>query len=326
MASSSQDFAETYSKMSDDELLRIEADRESLVEEAKLALGQEIQNRQISMSNIPPEEEGPAETTESASARSGSPWWGRLLVFLAWSAAGLAFVLITFGRTLNGTAAETFAEATTRMFLYAAFAGWGITQVIAGRWLTIKRTIIIATVMYAIGIGWYAIILHKSDARQERIHQLSAQARSLGPVTKDFRWRLGQILGRDPQTFAEFESRNDDLESLLDSGDSTTNRSRAILGQLQEELVDSPNAQSMISLEGQVLDDDTKFIGYLREEIACSRGLSGSSKFEQSSFRERCIAPAQEKMSPLFLNEEKLLRELQSKGATLPSDLAEALR
>ncbi len=327
MQRNSHDFSETYSKMSDDELLRIEADRESLVEEAKQALEEEIKKRQITMSNDSPEAKEPAEASEDASARGGSSWWGRLLVFLAWSAAGLAFVLITFGRTLAGTSAEAFAETTTRMFFYAAFAGWGITQIIAGRWLTIKRTIIIATVMYVIGIGWLATMKHDSGARSERIHQLLIQARtSLGPANEDFRRRMGQIMERDPQTFTEFESRNDSLESLLDSNDATMNRSRQILGQLQEEFADSQNVQSMITSLGQVLDNDSKIYGYLREEIACSRVLAGSTKLEQSKFRERCIVPEQEKMSPLLLNEDRLLRELQSKGATLPPDVAEALR
>jgi hypothetical protein len=155
----SQDFAENYSKMSDDELLRVEADSASLVEEAKKALEGEMQKRQLRMSNDPPEVEVPAEASEDTPANGGSSWWARLLVFFIWSAAGLTFVLTVFGQRLSGIAAEKFAESTTQMFLYSALAGWGITGVIAGRWLTIKRTMIIATVLYVIVIWWFAIIL-----------------------------------------------------------------------------------------------------------------------------------------------------------------------
>lgn len=321
-----QDFAETYSKMSDDELLRVEADRGSLVEEAKQALDCEIQRRQISRSDNPSETNTHIEQPEGTPRHGGSSSWARMLVFLALSAVGLAAVLVAFGTKLEGTAAEAFAEATTKMFLYAAFAGWGITQVVAGRWLTIKRTIIIAAAIYAVGIGYFAVMQHNVEARQERIHQLLTQVRtSIGPSNQDFSRRLGQILGRDPRTFAEFRSRSNELEGVLDSNDVTMNKSRMMLGQLQEEFADSPNVQSTISLLGQIFDNDAKIIGHLREEIACSRTLSGGAENEQSSFRERCIVPAQEKMSPLLTNEEELLRELQSKGVTLPPNVAEGL-
>ncbi|MGD0631771.1 MAG: hypothetical protein ABR987_20765 [Terracidiphilus sp.] len=154
-----RDFAEAYSKMSDDELVRLEVGRELLPEEAKLALGKEIQKRQISIPNAPPGTEGSAEGPEDAKVKAGSSWGGRLLVFLAWSAVGLTLVLIAFGRGLSSEAAGAFAYHTTQMFLSLALAGWGITGVVAGRWLTIKRTMIIATIMYIIVIGWFAINL-----------------------------------------------------------------------------------------------------------------------------------------------------------------------
>jgi hypothetical protein len=226
---------------------------------------------------------------------------------------------------MNSTAAQSIAEVKARFILYFIFTVWGITQFIAGR--TIKRTLIIAIVYLCIGGAWFGIMQYRSRDRDERIHQLLIQARtSLGPANEDFRRKMGQIMERDPQTFADFETRNDSLESLLDTNDVTMNKSRQILGQLQEEFSDSTNVQSMITTLEQVLDNDSKTFGYLREEITCSRVLARSTKVEQSNFRERCIAPGQEKMAPLLLNEEILLRELQSKGATLPPDVAKFLR
>jgi len=263
---------------------------------------------------------------EGPTVRDSSLWWKRLLVFIAWSIAGLTFVLITYGRNLNDAAAEAFAESATQVFLYIMFIGWGISQIIAGRWLTTKRTIIIVTVIYVIGLGLFTIVINDLNAHHERDQQLLNQARSLGRETKDFRQKLGQILGRTPQTFPEFKSQTDDLKILLDSSDGTINKSRIFLNQFQEESSESAELQPIISLDGQILDDDKKIIGYLREETACARNLLDSSKIEQLSFRKRCIAPAQEKISPMILDEEKLLREIQSKGATLPPDIAEALR
>jgi hypothetical protein len=51
MALNSFSFAEKYSQMSDDELLGIEADRRSLVLEAKEALEQELKKRNIAVSD-----------------------------------------------------------------------------------------------------------------------------------------------------------------------------------------------------------------------------------------------------------------------------------
>lgn len=317
MPRNSNDFSETYSKMSDEELLRIKADVVSLVEEAKQVLEGEIEKRQITDSSDSAEAESQAEATTGAPEGGKISWWVRWgLVIVGWTA---------FRGAMNSTAAQSVAESRARFILYFIFTVWGITQFIAGR--TIKRTLVIATVYVCIGIAWFGIVQYRSAAHDERIHQLLTQARtSLGPANEDFRRRMGQIMERDPQTFAEFESRNNSLESLLDTNDTTMNRSRQILGQLQEEFADSQNVQSMISTLGQVFDNDSKIFGYLREEIACSRVLANSTKLEQSNFRERCIAPAQEKMSPLLLNEDKLLRELQSKGATLPPDVAKFLR
>jgi len=317
MPRNSNDFSETYSQMSDDELLRIKADVVSLVEEAKQALEREIEKRQITISNDPLEAECQTEATTETPEKGKSSWWVR------WGT--VIFVWAGFQGGMNSTAAQSIAEVKARFILYFIFTVWGITQFIAGR--TIKRTLIIAIVYLCIGGAWFGIMQYRSRDRDERIHQLLIQARtSLGPANEDFRRKMGQIMERDPQTFADFETRNDSLESLLDTNDVTMNKSRQILGQLQEEFSDSTNVQSMITTLEQVLDNDSKTFGYLREEITCSRVLARSTKVEQSNFRERCIAPGQEKMAPLLLNEEILLRELQSKGATLPPDVAKFLR
>ncbi len=313
MPRNSNDFSKTYSKMSDEELLRIKADVVSLVEEAKQALEREIEKRHITISHDPSKEKYQAE------AATVSPEKGKASWLVRWG------LVSAFWIGLNSTVAHSVADVKARLIIFFIFTVWGITQLIAGR--TIKRTLTIAAVYMCIGIGWYGIVQYRSKARDERIEQLLSQARiSLGPANEDFRRRMGQIMESDPKTFGEFQLRNDNLESLLDTNDTTMNRSRQILGQLQEEFAGSQNVQSMISTLGQALDNDSKIFGCLREEIACSRVLANSTKLEQSNFRERCIAPAQEKMSPLLLNEDKLLRELQSKGATLPPDVAKFLR
>jgi hypothetical protein len=102
-----------------------------------------------------------------ARANARSPWLARLAIFIAWSMAGIAFTLIVLGRGMDNFAAYEFSYHVTRAFLSLALAGWGLTGVIAGPWLTVKRTMIIATVIYAVAIGWFAIALHGVGANSE---------------------------------------------------------------------------------------------------------------------------------------------------------------
>jgi hypothetical protein len=51
MARVGENFAETYSKMSDDDLIRLYAERASLIPEAVSSLGAEVQKRQLKVSN-----------------------------------------------------------------------------------------------------------------------------------------------------------------------------------------------------------------------------------------------------------------------------------
>lgn len=174
--------------------------------------------------------------------------------------------------------------------------------------------------------GTIAVKWEQKQARQERIHRLLSEGRALGPANADFRRRMAAVLEREPQTFAAFQSQCVDLESVLDSNGATLDKARLLIDKLEEEFADSPDALSTLALLKRALGADAKIFGYLREEIACSRVLSSGGKDEQAAFRERCLVPVQAKVSPILLEEEQLLRELQKQGTTLPPDVAEALR
>lgn len=102
MALNSLGFAETYSKMSDDELLRIEADRDSLVLEAKEALDQELKKRKIAI----PDSEARARKRQEVPSNIGPsevvvtdirmPFLSMVVFMVKWAIASIpAFIILT---------------------------------------------------------------------------------------------------------------------------------------------------------------------------------------------------------------------------------------
>lgn len=167
-------FEKSYSEMSDEALLHLTENLATISEPALSGLKSELRKRSLAgagddekriglVQMIEPIPNGPnhplGKSSAATSGKTGSSWGGRFLVFIVWGAIGLAFVLVVFGRGLDAETAYKFSYHTTQMFLNLTLFGWLVTGVIAGRWLTIKRTMIIATVMYISAIGWIAIKL-----------------------------------------------------------------------------------------------------------------------------------------------------------------------
>lgn len=154
MSSQVYDYAERYSKMTDEELLRIDGDKQSLLDEAKLALEKELQLRMITNAASQPRN---SELTECASnpshRQAGSSRWVRLGIFVILGIASGVTIALAFHSKLNPKAEEILGQ----MSVFFALAGWGITEVIAGRWLTLKRTWTIAIIMYLVELTWIAL-------------------------------------------------------------------------------------------------------------------------------------------------------------------------
>ena len=121
MSHSMEDFAATYANMSDDELTRLYADRESLLPEAAIALDSEFQKRQLGSSG---DVEQPIALKDLSKGNpSALSWLARLIIFLLWSFAGLFIFLLIVESNYAGDHAK-FAESITTAFLYSALALW----------------------------------------------------------------------------------------------------------------------------------------------------------------------------------------------------------
>lgn len=160
MPHTTQDFAKRYEAMGDGELLRIASDRSNLVDQAAEALEAEIGRRGLSNGQRSPCAEGAASPPEGVvPAPPRSPRWARGLIFAGYGIASLIFLLVVFASRLNPEQAGRFSEATTGMCLKGTLALWVGTELVAGRRLTIKATLIVATILYTLGVGVFSLFL-----------------------------------------------------------------------------------------------------------------------------------------------------------------------
>jgi hypothetical protein len=100
MALNSFSFAEKYSKMSDDDLLEIEADCHSLVIEAKEALEQELKKRNIAISDsgatAPPKHLNRIGPSEVVVTDIRMPFLSMVFFMVKWTLASIpALVILT---------------------------------------------------------------------------------------------------------------------------------------------------------------------------------------------------------------------------------------
>ena len=78
--------------------------------------------------------------------------WARLGIFIGFA---VAFIVITVQFIPSGLSSDQIsksAEQITSLALKAALAGWAFSWAISGKWLTLKKTMLIALVLYA-GLG-----------------------------------------------------------------------------------------------------------------------------------------------------------------------------
>jgi hypothetical protein len=156
--------------MSDGELRRVAADRASFTEAARMALEQELRARIARKKerifgntdfNGPSTADQQTELTIPKEARhTGPSRWARLGIFLcvALASAILAAVVFVKGSPIFVVG---LTEKLTKAYLQLGLAAWAVSEVIAGRWLTLKRTWIAAVALHSIGFVLMVVFLGK---------------------------------------------------------------------------------------------------------------------------------------------------------------------
>jgi hypothetical protein len=148
-------FAETYSRMSSDELKRIFLDRNTLVPQATSALERECAKRGIDEASakayreleVRDVEESKREKVAERHEHRRTVWPQRAILL------GGGIVTPLLAEYAFGLSNEV-VYLLTKMTLYLALAAIALTWAIGGRWLTVKRTWIAAVLLYGGVLIW----------------------------------------------------------------------------------------------------------------------------------------------------------------------------
>lgn len=85
--------------------------------------------------------------------------WARLGIFLSVALASAIFAAIVFVK--GNPSAYELTEKLTKTSFSLGLAAWGFSEVVAGRWLTIKRTLIAAIALYGVALILMAVFMGK---------------------------------------------------------------------------------------------------------------------------------------------------------------------
>jgi hypothetical protein len=139
--------------------LRLAADKSSLTEPARTALLEhEIQGRAIESNPLPIEQTELAVEPKPNKARASR--WARLGIFLCVALASAIIAAVVFVKG-DSTSVADLTEKLTSVSLKLGLAAWAVSEVVAGRWLTLKRTWIAAITLYSIAFVLTAVFLGK---------------------------------------------------------------------------------------------------------------------------------------------------------------------
>jgi hypothetical protein len=147
-------YAETYSKMSEDELAQLATNKNLLTDPARIALEQEIQAR--GMQSSPPTVGKGEIVEEPKRQKAKTSRWARLGIFL-----GVALLSAIVASTVFVKGDSTTIESLTSASLKLGLAAWAISEAVAGQWLTLRRTLVAAIVLYGIAFVSMAVVLGK---------------------------------------------------------------------------------------------------------------------------------------------------------------------
>jgi len=101
--------------------------------------------------------------------------WARLGIFLG--VALTSAILAAFVFVKDSPSAADLTEKLTKTSLTLGLAVWGLSEFVAGRWLTIKRTCIAAVAVYGVAFALVAVFLGKPLAA--KMAELDAQQTEL---------------------------------------------------------------------------------------------------------------------------------------------------
>jgi hypothetical protein len=139
--------------------LHLAADQGSLTEPARTApLEHEIQVGAIESTPLPIEQPELVDEPKPDKARASR--WARLGIFLCVALASAIIAAVVFVKG-DPASVEDLTEKLTSGSLKLGLAAWAVSEAVAGRWLTLKRTWIAAIALYSVAFVLMAVFLGK---------------------------------------------------------------------------------------------------------------------------------------------------------------------
>jgi hypothetical protein len=155
---SRSEISEMYSKMNDDELLRLASQKDSLLPLGQEVLKTEMQKRgidetavvsfQIDEEAVAQQEKLRASSEKQARAKHKRENFKRLGIFLT------AAIITDWLASVLFRLPSNAIYALTQVSLYIAFAAYGLAWGFGGAWLTIRKTIAIAAGLSICFLVW----------------------------------------------------------------------------------------------------------------------------------------------------------------------------
>jgi hypothetical protein len=97
------DFQREYGELSDDELLQVASDRQSLTDDAKSALGAEMRNRNLMATDLAKHQSFVQRSEQRERRRRNRRLFGRRHGLRAWVRFGLSWLLVMLATALVAT-------------------------------------------------------------------------------------------------------------------------------------------------------------------------------------------------------------------------------
>jgi hypothetical protein len=234
------------------------------------------------------------KSPEALAKKEGTPSGAILGVFLI-MAVTLEASFLAFRQTSN----VNLVESLTKLVLFFALAGWGLMRAISGRWLTLKRVLLIAGVFYVVGLSCMLIAFPRAPAG-DRYLKAMLEMNSIGQ-------QIGQIENR------QYHSPQDHIDALL--------QVEPLVRKWRQSMVEAQQASSSMKLsppptEAQELQFQQMFsllsegIALKEQEVALGHEMQNLPLEERQQFLDS-------KLMPLFRHEldiQNRARDLQKKN------------
>ena len=168
MTTPSQKFAEHYAKLNNDEVLRLAAQKDSLLEAAQKALESELAKRGLGTASVAAYERGESEVLEQQKNHKRldrrTTWKRRFEVasYLAILITG-DVVTVSLIQTVLNLPAEA-VRVLTKISLQCALALAAMGIAFAGRWVNLKTTLLTTAIFCLALFFWVAwVASHKTS-------------------------------------------------------------------------------------------------------------------------------------------------------------------